>query len=235
MIEFRALRSSSAGNGYVVGDGATRLLIECGVHYRELQRLLGFRVAELDGALVSHEHGDHACAAVAVMRAGVDVYASAGTWSALQPAALHRAHAVEAGKPFSVGTWRIMPFPTVHDAVEPLGFYLASPAGRVLYITDSAYCAHRFAGLTMLAVEANYSEKILQDRVNAGELAPAHRNRVLRNHLSLERLVEMLTANDLSRVEAIHLLHLSDGNSDAERFRETVAAATGKPVYVAAK
>ena len=36
-----------------------------------------------------------------------------------------------------------------------------------------------------------------------------------------------------NRVEAIWLIHLSDDNSDAERFRREIMAATGKPVYVA--
>lgn len=235
-MDIRFLASSSAGNAYVIDDGETALLIECGIPYRQLQRALGFRLAELAGALVSHEHGDHSCSVTEVMAAGVDVYASSGTWSALQPERLHRAHPVAAGDPFSVGSWRVMPFPTVHDVVEPLGFYMASRLGpRVLYMTDTAYCRDRFAGLTHLLVEANYSEEILQRRVNAGEIASAHRNRILRNHMSVERLIEMLAANDLSRVEEIHLLHLSDGNSDEAAFQQRVAEATGKPVYIAPK
>ena len=37
----------------------------------------------------------------------------------------------------------------------------------------------------------------------------------------------------MSKVEAIFLLHLSDGNSDAERFKREVMELTGKPTYIA--
>lgn len=235
-MEIQVLASSSSGNAYVVSDGVTPLLIECGIRYRDIQQGLGFSVAELGGCLVTHAHQDHCRSVKQIMRAGINVYASLGTWSDLGFSGLsHRTLVVRAGTPITIGTWRVMPFDTIHDANEPLGFYLVSSAGRVLYMTDSAYCRQRFAGLTHLLIEANYSEEILQRRVNAGDLAAAHCNRVLRNHLSLERLLEMLEANDLSQVQEIWLLHLSDGNSDERAFQERVAAATGKPVFVAQK
>lgn len=45
--------------------------------------------------------------------------------------------------------------------------------------------------------------------------------------------IDELKANDLSKVREIWLLHLSDGNSDAERFKREVMELTGKPVYIA--
>lgn len=59
------------------------------------------------------------------------------------------------------------------------------------------------------------------------------RQRVIENHMSLDRVKAMLSANDLSRVEEIWLLHLSDGNADAERFRKEIFWLTGRKVYVA--
>jgi hypothetical protein len=53
--------------------------------------------------------------------------------------------------------------------------------------------------------------------------------------MSLERVIETLEVTDLSKVREIHLLHLSDAHSDADRFRREVEAATGKPVHVAPK
>jgi DNA/RNA-binding domain of Phe-tRNA-synthetase-like protein len=43
----------------------------------------------------------------------------------------------------------------------------------------------------------------------------------------------MLKANNLSQVNNIVLIHLSDGNSDAEDFQKQVTELTGKTVYVA--
>jgi len=43
---------------------------------------------------------------------------------------------------------------------------------------------------------------------------------------------KFLQANDLSRVQEIWLLHLSDGNSNSERFKREVKEISGKPVYI---
>lgn len=44
---------------------------------------------------------------------------------------------------------------------------------------------------------------------------------------------DFLKANDLRHVQEIWLLHLSDGNSDADRFKREIQELTGKPVYIA--
>lgn len=231
-IEICALASSSRGNCYAITDGRTQLLIECGIRFRDIQRGLGFRVSGLAGCLLSHEHEDHARAVRDLMRAGVDIYASRGTIDALGLSG-HRLRPVRAHQTFTVGTWTVLPFDTVHDAAEPLGFLLASPAGKVLYLTDTAYCKYRFQGLTHLMIEVNYSMDLIRQNVAAGVIPLALKNRILRNHMSLERALDLLRANDLSQVREIWLLHLSDGNSDAERFKQEIMELTGKPVYVA--
>ena len=234
-MEFRVLASSSAGNAYVADDGRSRLLLECGLRLEDIQRGLGHQVSGLAGCLLSHEHNDHARAVADVLRAGVDVYASAGTWEALG-VSNHRARVVRALEQVQIGTWTVLPFEAVHDAAEPLGFLLASDAGgKLLYLTDSAYCRYRFRGLTHIAVECNYSVDLLRQAVEAGRIPESVRRRILRNHMSLERLLDMLRANDLSRVEEIWLLHLSDSNSDAEEFARAVRRVTGKPVHVAGR
>lgn len=37
-MKFQALASSSHGNAYIVDDGATRILIECGISFKRLQQ-----------------------------------------------------------------------------------------------------------------------------------------------------------------------------------------------------
>jgi len=61
---------------------------------------------------------------------------------------------------------------------------------------------------------------------------PALKKRILKSHFSLENVKEFLKANDLSRVQEIWLLHLSDGNSDAERFKREIQELTGKMVFI---
>ncbi|HDB8933588.1 TPA: hypothetical protein O7L22_002822, partial [Staphylococcus aureus] len=49
---------------------------------------------------------------------------------------------------------------------------------------------------------------------------------------SLEHAIGMLKANDLTRLEEIHLIHLSSQNSNAKYIKREIQKVTGVPVYV---
>ena len=233
-MEIRSFGSSSAGNAYLVTDGRSPLLLDCGLPVRELKQATSYQLSSLDGCLITHEHQDHARATADLMRAGVDVYASRGTIEALSLTG-HRLKVVRALEQVEISTWTVLPFDTVHDAAEPLGFLLAAGGEKLLYLTDSAYCRYRFRGLTHIMVECNYSKVILDRNVESGALPSAMKGRMLRTHMSLDRVLDFLAANDLSRVREIMLLHLSDGNSDATGFKKAIQSATGRMVRVAEK
>ncbi len=145
----------------------------------------------------------------------------------------HRLHLIEAGKQFTIGKWRIMPFEIQHDAEEALGFLISDGRDKLLYASDTYYLKYRFKGLTKIMVEVSYEKEILDENVRNGSVHRQLKNRLIKSHFSLENVKEFLKANDLSRVTEIYLLHLSDKNSDERRFKEEVAKLTGKAVYVA--
>jgi phosphoribosyl 1,2-cyclic phosphodiesterase len=233
MLDIKVLASGSKGNCYTVNDGRSTLAIECGLPFKQIQQLMGFRTSELSGLVLSHEHLDHAKSANDIAKAGIDIYASAGTFEALGLTG-HRLHVVRALEQFTLGTWAVLPFDTVHDAKEPLGFLLASQTGeKLLYLTDTAYCRYRFEGLTHLMVECNYAKDLIQSNVESGAVPAEMKSRIVRSHFSLENVKGFLRANDLSQVQEIHLIHCSDANSDAERFKREIQELTGKPVCIA--
>jgi phosphoribosyl 1,2-cyclic phosphodiesterase len=233
-MDIRVLASGSAGNCYCVSDGSTSLLLECGISVKQIRRGLGFGLTNVAACLVSHEHQDHAKAVADVLRAGVEVYTSPGTIKALG-LKHHRLRPVRAKETFKDGTWTVRAFETQHDAQEPLGFLLHSQASneRLLYATDTYYIRYKFPGLTHIMVECNYAADILEANVKRGSVPEVLKKRLLTSHFSLDNVKEFLKANDLSQVREIWLLHLSDGNSDAERFKREVQALTGRPVYIA--
>lgn len=233
MIDIHCLGSSSAGNAYRISDGHTALLLEAGFPIKSLQRALNFRMSEIAGCLITHEHMDHSKAARDIMKAGVNVYTSQGTADA-RGISGHRLKVIKAMEQFQIGTWTVLPFDIQHDVEEPLGFLLANTAGdKLVFLTDTYYCRHRFRDLTHIMVECNYSLDIVNRRVAAGELHPAQKKRLLRSHFGLEHVKGFLKANDISKVQEIWLLHLSDGNSDEERFKREIQETTGKMVKVA--
>ena len=233
MIEITPIASGSLGNCYRITDSRTPLLLECGIPYKEIQKKLNFKMSEIVACLISHEHQDHSKAVQEIMRAGIDCYMSRGTAEALGLSG-HRLNIIKARKQFHIGSWVVLPFETQHDAQEPLGFLLASQAGdKLLYATDTYYIRYRFRDLTHIMIECNYSLDILKAKVKAGLMEPAIKRRILKSHFSLKNVKEFLQANDLSKVREIWLLHMSDENSDAERFKREVQELTGKMVFVA--
>lgn len=229
-MEIRTHYSSSAGNLYQADD----LLLEAGVSLRRIREALGYRLSSLSGCLLTHGHSDHAKGAPDLLKAGVDVYCSEGTAHSCGLGG-HRLHVVKAGHQFGVGEWRVLPFDVRHDSPEPLGFLAAKGIEKLLFVTDTEYLPYRFQGITHILVSIDFDSEILARNALSGTLGSARAARTLRNHMSLQTALGFFRANDMSRVQGIWLLHLSDANSDAEMFRAEVERETGRPVIVAAR
>lgn len=233
-MQLKVINSNSTGNAYILENCKEALLIECGVNFRNIKIALDFDMKKVVGCILTHNHGDHAKAIHDVLAAGINVYSSAGTHAELGTLLSHRAVKVVAGKSFQVGGFKIKPFNVQHDVKEPFGFLINHPeTGTILFLTDSYYCEYTFPGLNNVIIEANYCQGILDKRVADGMNPKFLRDRVITSHMSLKTCKEMLGANDLSAVNNIVLIHLSDGNSDEKRFKREVEEQTGKVVYVA--
>ena len=160
-MKFESLASSSHGNAYIVSDSDTRILLECGISHKQLQKLSGFSLSEFKACLVSHEHKDHAKSVEELINCGIEVYTSYGTARALDTELVTL---IENMEQFNVGSFDIVPFTTFHDAAEPLGFLIKSKVdGDVLvFATDTVNLRYKFPGLNILAIEANYDKQILE-------------------------------------------------------------------------
>ncbi len=193
---------------------------------------LSFQMSGIDGCLATHEHQDHIKAAKEVMKAGVDLYCSKGTAEAVGLTG-HRLHHIKAKQQFKIQNWTILPFDTVHDCAEPLAFLIQSGTDKLLFMTDSSFCKYQFSGITHAMLECNFSDKILEENIKSGRVSQARKKRLVESHFSLERLIEMLKKNDLSKLVSVTLIHLSRENSDAEEFKKKIQSIVGVPTYIA--
>lgn len=220
-LTFTSLASSSKGNAYVVSDGDTTLLLECGLTCKELQKRLGYQLSGVTACLVSHEHQDHAKAAAQLLRQGVPVYMSYGA-AAAHKDAMDAAHIIKAGEALRFGALTVMPFRTFHNTEEPLGFLIGdSRTGeRLLFAVDTCNLGVTAERLTYIAVECNY-EAALLDR--SDRLTTIIKERIRHSHFEIENVIRWLHKQDLSGVLTIWLLHLSAAHSRAAaweaRFR----------------
>lgn len=131
----------------------------------------------------------------------------------------------------------ILPFKTIHDSAEPLGFLLQSgppdvEGVKVLYAIDTQYIPNRFKGLTHIAIEVNYDLLILKENIKRGSVDLDLAKNIIQGHMSLETAKEFFRVNDMSKVQEIHLLHLSNQNSNAGLFREEIMRISGRPTYI---
>ena len=233
-MDLKVLGSSSKGNCYILENEHEALLIECGVNIKDIKQALDFSFKKLSGCILTHEHKDHSFSLVDLLKAGVDVYASKGTFNYFGLKGHHRLQVVSAGKMFEVGSFKVIPFNIQHDCVEPLGFIINHPeTGNVLFITDSYYVSNRFRNINNILIEANFSEEIIRKSVESGRIPDFLENRIYTSHMSIETCLKTLEANDLSQVNNIVLIHLSDGNSNADQFKNEVEGLTGKRVHIA--
>lgn len=234
-MKFASVASGSKGNSYVLhGHDGHKVLLELGIPWEKILLGIDFRSSDVDFALVSHQHGDHASPNTVrdALRAGIDIYMSAAVAEFLCLSGHHRAHILMPGEQQKVGSWTILPFELQHD-VPCLGAVIAQGDERLLFIPDTGYVKNRFHGITMIAAEANFVDDILSGNILNGSLPAVVGHRVRRNHLSLQVLVDMFKSNDFSNCREIHLLHLSDGNSDEKRMVREVQEAIGIPCYAA--
>ena len=229
-MKFEALASSSSGNAYVVTDRDTRILLECGVSHKKLQKLSGFSLSEFQACLVSHEHKDHAKAVTDLISRGMAVYMSPGTADALETDAVNL---IEHMEQFNVGSLDIVPFTTFHDAAEPLGFLIKSRVdGDVLaFATDTVNLRYKFPGLNILAIEANSDKHILE---RCERMPEKVRYRITNSHMEIDTLCDYLRSLDLSQCREIHLLHLSDATSHEGHFMNKVARAVPRGIEITA-
>lgn len=236
IVKLKVFGSNSKGNGYAMTDNqGNTILLECGVPVAEVKKYLDFDLSKVMGCLLTHGHQDHCKYVSQYLKSGLDVAMSIETAKMLKIDGHHRVKTIEANRKYTslMGEFTVLPVEMQHD-VHTFGFVINhKECGPTVFITDSYYSKYRFANVCNFIMECNYSEEIMQKKLATGELNAFVRNRVLQSHLSLEHLLQMLAANDLSKTNNIVLVHLSDTNSDEAYFKNKVSEATGKTVHIA--
>lgn len=232
-MELHILGSNSLGNCYVLEAATEALIIEAGVRMHEVKKALKWQMRKVIGAVITHEHNDHAGYVREMVASGVlvlaieDVFASHG----LSGKAFTKS--IVPNKGYKVGGFRIFAVAVKHD-VPCLGYVISHPEmGKLLFITDTITLDVLVPGLNHIMIEANYADDIVERNIANGDMPEAMRPRLLTSHMEIGQTKAILAENDLSQVNEIVLIHLSDGNSDERRFVREVRELTGKPVYAA--
>lgn len=232
-MKLHILGSNSFGNGYVLETATEALAIEAGKSIREVKKALKWRLDKLTGAIVSHEHNDHAGHVAEFVASGITVLAPKEVFDTHGLAGKPFTKAVVPNKGYLLGGFKVQPVPVKHD-VPCFGYIVQHPdMGKLLFITDTVTFGYIVPRLNVIMIEANYADDIVQRNIESGQMPEAMRPRLINSHMEIGETKAILAAQDLSDVSNIILIHLSDGNSDEERFVREVSEQTGKVVYAA--
>lgn len=242
MISVKVFGSGSKGNGYLIDDGHSQLIIECGVSFQHVQQQMGHDFSKVVGTLITHEHRDH-CKYISSLidKTAIDVFATHGTIDAMFADPIlklkdnhgYRFNGLQYKITQKIGTWYVTPFETKHDVAEPCGFLIDNTAGdRLVFVTDSYYVKYRFPNVSHMMVEANYSKEIVNQKMNRG-FDIKRKERLLESHFDFERTLDFIKTNKSELLQEVWLLHLSDANSHEQKFKEDTQKLVGVPVYIA--
>jgi len=210
------LASGSGGNATLVSAGGSRVLIDAGVGRALLERrmrsALG-EVVDLDGIVVTHPHGDHACKTRELARHfGCPVFLTEASHRSLKlPDVRRRRFGYNA--PFEVGAVRVEPMPVPHDAPN-VALVLSHAGARVGMATDLGSVPHKlaahFAGCQAVLIESNHDPAMLSEGPYPEFLKKRVASRT--GHLSNAQAAD-LCARLGRETRQIVLMHLSETNN----------------------
>lgn len=235
-MKLKVIGSGSSGNCYVLDNGKEALVIECGMSFKKVLQSIDYNVARIQGALISHEHGDHAKYVNDFLSAQISIYTSKGTANVLKIEKNRQVHVMSELAIYRIGGFEVKAFKTTHDAAEPYGYLIYHPeCGITLFATDTKGINYRFNNISNIMIECNYRLDYLIDNVNDGRINHVVADRIVKSHMSFDDCLNFLKANDISKVSKIVLIHLSNDNSNAESFKIAITDTFNKEVVIADK
>jgi len=238
-VEVLVLATGSSGNAALIRSGDTAVLVDAGVSRTAIRtRLerLGSSLEQVRAVLLTHEHSDHVGGlAVLARRHPCPVWATAGTWSALT-LRCDCGGELLSGRELEIGSLRVLPVATCHDAREPVAVVVDDGRHRVGLCTDTGILTpllvQRLAGCHLLLLEANHDADLLRNGPYPWHLKQriASRHGHLANHQSSEALAR-LRWDELAGVVG---LHLSEENNRPELARAALTQGVGAGVQAEA-
>ncbi len=246
MLQFCLLGSGSSGNALLVLSEQTKILIDNGLSYKQLEaraRLVGQGLEDLSAVFVTHEHGDHVKGlGVLCRKRPIPVFMTEQTRENLPRSLgpLPHVAAYEAGETIVWQDMELGSFSVSHDAIDPVSYVVRSQGAQLGLATDLGHLSNlvrtRLSGSHALIVEANYCP----DRLRVGPYPPQIQQRIRSRlgHLSNQDMCSLLSDLQHELLQLVVLVHISENNNHPElvtRMARQALRNDGVGLHVAAQ
>jgi len=214
------------------GAATSRLLIDCGLPFKQLEERLAKRALsfkDIDAVFVTHEHSDHVgCARQLAVQARLPIWMSRGTYAAMGSPDLagHQRFAHD-DEPITVRDLTLHPFTVAHDAKEPLQLVVTDGDKRFGLLTDlghaTSHVINCMQNLHAVVLEFNHDEALLQ----ASKYPQFLKQRISGGygHLSNAQAADLLQSISHKGLRYVVAAHLSEQNNHPELVRRVLMPA----------
>ena len=233
-MRLSVLSSGSSGNATYVECGEGGLLIDAGLSRRRLEKLLarvGRSLRDVGAVLLTHDHSDHTCGALALSRdRGVPIFAPPGVREGLKgPVSVA---AVEAEEPFAISGMAATFFWVPHDS-PTYGVRISGDGRGVAMATDLGEAGpgviRWMRGTEAAVLEANHDPEWLARGPYAAQLK--RRISSPNGHLSNRQAAQAAVSLAPHGLKDLVLAHLSKTNNSPARACGTVHGALREAGY----
>ena len=224
-MRFSSIGSGSAGNGLLIEQDSTRLLLDCGFGLRDAEQRLA-RISltpdQLTGILITHEHEDHAGGVFKLARKyRIPVWLTHGTFRMIErilPTEPLDLRIIDSHSKFNINEIEVTPFPVPHDAREPVQYTFSNGDKKFGVLTDTGcstpHIQEMLSGCDALMLECNHDIDMLMNGIYPMSLKQRVSGRL--GHLDNIGAANILSKLDNSHLKHIIAAHLSEKNNKPE-------------------
>jgi len=229
-LVFCPLASGSKGNCLFLQTDKSKLLIDLGLSFRQLQKRLseiGEDVENIDAVMITHEHMDHISGLkVFSEKTNVPILVNADTAKGIY----HSLHKLlnfkifTTNEEFAFQDVKIDPFTIQHDTLDPVGFVIKTKKHKIGICADlgivTSLVKKKLQKCDLLYIEANHEV----DHVYSSARPEIYKERVLgrQGHLSNEECALLIKEVHHEDLKTVYLAHLSSECNSPQRALKTI-------------
>lgn len=231
-MKISILGSGSSGNSIYIEDEKSSFLVDAGFSCKKIEERmnnLGRNLKEIDGILITHEHGDHIKGAGIISRKyDIPIYITKESFVAgekkLGKVEEHNIKLIDGD--FTINDdILVKPFDVMHDAERTLGFRIINADDKKIAIsTDIGYINNivreNFKDVDIMVIESNYDYNMLMNCKYPWDLKARVKGR--NGHLSNDDAAKFIKEMMNEKLKKVYLAHISQDSNNRELLRHNL-------------